>query len=571
MRYLLTQLKVDEEATKRLVAAGITDTDTLLQHAAFPEQRQMLETKLELQPERILKLAGIADLLRIKGLGIKLARFIVLEYPTVQDIATSSSEEILSSLQRHDLASYDLSRLPAFTQISEIVNESRELKIRLVKESLSFPAYEKIMESEKKSSSELSPFAKIVYKLDALLMIGIFLLSVIFAFVGIDLWPIRDWKMFIYLHFVEFVHWCVFVLSAFIMGGILWLVWRSFTFTGTLWWHFLGTKLKPNLFNKPIYLKFFAFVNTQELPLATQKKMFATAMIVILVGAFFSAITWLLSSDYQVSFWIILISISLGFPILMLVEIQKMWNLSDHVIEYPLVARHRYLIWKIVNWISIPILLLFLFQLLYWGSQAQTAIVRHGLLPSYNSLIRTLVSNMPSFTVEDINSQFIIENFRYKYAHDLSEDDMEIALLEPLLSDEIFGAEPSYWIGNLVAVLTFLSCLVFIVYPLFILKKARAAIIILALIVLSFLTDQAISNFPKVFFWSNNLLVTSLLAISIIIATTLFIDWLQDEYTEEYRLCIVCGHALDTDYHLCPRCENPQPDYPNRIAQGESE
>jgi len=54
---------------EKLSAAGITNTDILLERAASPQGRKAVAAETGIDEKKVLKFANMADLMRIKGVG----------------------------------------------------------------------------------------------------------------------------------------------------------------------------------------------------------------------------------------------------------------------------------------------------------------------------------------------------------------------------------------------------------------------------------------------------------------------------------------------------------------------
>ena len=78
MRYSLHKFQcIPDESLGKLAAAGITDSDTLLSRAATPKQRKVLAEMTQIPINDLTLWCGVADLLRVKGIGIAYANLFV--------------------------------------------------------------------------------------------------------------------------------------------------------------------------------------------------------------------------------------------------------------------------------------------------------------------------------------------------------------------------------------------------------------------------------------------------------------------------------------------------------------
>lgn len=100
MRYSLKQFEsIPDDAQSRLTAIGIMDTETLLQQAATPLLRQKLHKKTNIEEDVLARWAGMADLVRINGLGATYAELLV------QSEGVLSVKHLLETLRIEPLTS----------------------------------------------------------------------------------------------------------------------------------------------------------------------------------------------------------------------------------------------------------------------------------------------------------------------------------------------------------------------------------------------------------------------------------------------------------------------------------
>jgi hypothetical protein len=158
MRYAFSQFgSVEEYIRKQLTAAGIDDTDRFLQQAALPQQRKRLSGQTGISSDELLQLAGLADLVRVKGVGPTTAELMVRSgcLLSVQDLLQAlqidpsnpfhesgriigqpqvieAAEHLRSQLKDHRDQAGVKARLPSTRDLTEIGEEAAELRPRLV-------------------------------------------------------------------------------------------------------------------------------------------------------------------------------------------------------------------------------------------------------------------------------------------------------------------------------------------------------------------------------------------------------------------------------------------------------
>jgi len=135
MRYRLRRLPgVTQTEIERLIAEGIEDADGLLTRAAYPAQRATLARRSGITKERLLHLAAFADLLRVKGVGPKIAQLLVLAggVKSTRELASQNPEVLHAAIEGTIDCAGILRRTPTIGQLSNITEVAGELIPRLV-------------------------------------------------------------------------------------------------------------------------------------------------------------------------------------------------------------------------------------------------------------------------------------------------------------------------------------------------------------------------------------------------------------------------------------------------------
>jgi hypothetical protein len=158
MHYSLDKLEtIPETARQQLAAFDIHNTDDLLSRAAMPRDRERLAEKTQLSSEALAHWAGIADLLRIKGIGPSYAELLMqsgLVGNVQQFLGTLGAEkpvhvegtrriaekehvhaaasELVQQLSMFAIKNSIDRRLPSVRNLAEAAEEAAELRPRLV-------------------------------------------------------------------------------------------------------------------------------------------------------------------------------------------------------------------------------------------------------------------------------------------------------------------------------------------------------------------------------------------------------------------------------------------------------
>lgn len=141
MRYLLEQFPSISSLERQVLARlEITDTDQLLERAAMPARRESLARQSGISFEQLTRFAGLADLVRVKGIGPLLAE------TCVDSGAAGNIQQLIEhgkdlAVLRQRLAGHlektgARTRCVSLNQLDEMCAEARELRPRLLLQAL---------------------------------------------------------------------------------------------------------------------------------------------------------------------------------------------------------------------------------------------------------------------------------------------------------------------------------------------------------------------------------------------------------------------------------------------------
>lgn len=119
---------VGEATGQKFRDAGIKDTDSLLAAATTVSARAKLAEATGLPAQRILKLANMADLYRISGIGSEYAELLEASgVDTVPDLARRSAESLAAKLAEVNAEKKLTRRVPTLADVSKWVAQAKEL------------------------------------------------------------------------------------------------------------------------------------------------------------------------------------------------------------------------------------------------------------------------------------------------------------------------------------------------------------------------------------------------------------------------------------------------------------
>jgi len=109
-------------------AAGVKDTDTLLQNALTPKQRKELAEKTGLSEARILKFANMADLYRISGVGSEYSeRLEAAGVDTVPELAKRNAANLTQAMATVNQEKKLTRQVPTESEVTKWIEQAKGL------------------------------------------------------------------------------------------------------------------------------------------------------------------------------------------------------------------------------------------------------------------------------------------------------------------------------------------------------------------------------------------------------------------------------------------------------------
>lgn len=113
---------------EKLRAAGIKDSDGLLEQAKTPAQRKKLAETTGLPVEKVLKFANMVDLFRVKGIGAEYAELLeAAGVDTAPELARRAPASLATKLAEVNEAKKLTRRAPPESEVTKWVEQAKEL------------------------------------------------------------------------------------------------------------------------------------------------------------------------------------------------------------------------------------------------------------------------------------------------------------------------------------------------------------------------------------------------------------------------------------------------------------
>ena len=113
---------------QKLIVAGITTTDELLDAGATPQGREQLAEKTGISETLILEWVNLADLFRIKGVGEEYSDLLEeAGVDTVAELARRNPENLLATILEVNAAKNLVRRTPYLSFVTSWVEQAKNL------------------------------------------------------------------------------------------------------------------------------------------------------------------------------------------------------------------------------------------------------------------------------------------------------------------------------------------------------------------------------------------------------------------------------------------------------------
>ena len=113
---------------EKLRAAGVKDTDSLLENARTPKQRKELAEKAGLTEKQVLKFTNMVDLYRISGVGSEYAELLeAAGVDTVPELARRNAANLTTAMTEVNEQKKLTRRVPTETEVSKWIAQAKDL------------------------------------------------------------------------------------------------------------------------------------------------------------------------------------------------------------------------------------------------------------------------------------------------------------------------------------------------------------------------------------------------------------------------------------------------------------
>jgi predicted flap endonuclease-1-like 5' DNA nuclease len=119
---------IGESYAQKLVGAGISTTQALLEKGASPQGRKEIAEKTGISPKLILQWVNHVDLFRVKGIGEEYADLLeAAGVDTVPELAQRNPESLYQKLAQVNQEKKLVRQLPSVTQVGGWVEQAKQL------------------------------------------------------------------------------------------------------------------------------------------------------------------------------------------------------------------------------------------------------------------------------------------------------------------------------------------------------------------------------------------------------------------------------------------------------------
>jgi predicted flap endonuclease-1-like 5' DNA nuclease len=113
---------------KKLRAAGVNNTDKLLENTKTPAQRKNLASDADVSPKLILKFANMADLFRISGVGQEFAELLeAAGVDTVPALARRNAANLTTKMEEINEEKKLTRRTPKQEEVEKWIAQAKDL------------------------------------------------------------------------------------------------------------------------------------------------------------------------------------------------------------------------------------------------------------------------------------------------------------------------------------------------------------------------------------------------------------------------------------------------------------
>jgi hypothetical protein len=567
MRYSLELFpSISETNRQQLASAGITNSDTLLTAAATSALRKELSKKTKMDMPLLEDLAGIADLLRVKGIGPRLAERLV-KSKTARNVQELRSKALDAEAFRESLKLYleqcpDGMRTLSLSEIADIAEEAGELRPRLVvdkpDDGASFRA-ERFAKTKKSAARNLRMMGALIVVLT--LAAGLVLVAgIILINSTIESTTPPGALGSYYADILRLTTTSLHLGNA--LTGLLFILGVSALISALYFLQYLmDTWLVIWLFDSPSRRDFFSKVNA--MPAASESQISRRAIVfmgILLLGlASYAAYT--LWTDMTIEAWskaIVPFGIGGGLLLVLYVSLPVLGFYRSAFTDMKRVEQsnlQRYFIHTLLKAMTLPFAVLLLLQFVIPSAvRLHEYVYRNAIVPSVqNKLLeqRQIVEGMEFKDETDqcaqryVSRYFVEENLKKAETIGSLTNQQGVELLE-------LGARTGL---HIVVWWVLAANLLLFVLPYLILGGWGRGLFYMTVLACSFYLEDRLSLYASSWFRLPPNSAGGVLFIGFLIfANALLFDWIFDNFSNKSKTCPSCGTILEMDDLYCSEC-----------------
>jgi hypothetical protein len=580
MHYPLSVFRtISKIQLQKLEAIAIFDSDTLLNQAALPTDREALARRSGLTHEEITELASIADLVRIKGIGPHIAEVLVefglignvqifleatralevttprqnrlAESPTVQSAVANLVKQLKSRGKKWG----GQNSLPSAHRLIESAEEALELKPRLV-----LTAPENNIAFREKLFTTWRTESRFSWRTNRWWLFSLFLILTITVLVGLFIryqnfyipvqTPLdarfdqflRDTNIYLLVDF--FIMFGVLLLTL----GTVYLCWRIYSYL-------TSTYLKLWLFNAKVYQNTYDAI---QVDLEKEKTAsWAVVFVFCLMAIFFMFEVARFADDGQEIVNILGSQMSVFMPLLGAIvcipTLLKLIEFRRKAISET--AIRRFIIYRIIMMVALPAVTLLATRIMVPATfQLHTGIMEKLVMPHIlenADQTRTYIQSYPADNAVD----GFAKEYYLSFMDDWNETNARKLLLfvspQDYQSIDQFVQIGSQAILALIGVaILFLFILPYLIYG----GVGKGIFYILLLWIAQRLDSFLQNSSPTWFRVPPNPTTTAIIIGMCLLSSALFFDWLYDFITDQPKFCPACGQELAAEDLHCRYC-----------------
>ncbi len=120
---------VGEVYAEKLISAGVSTADVLLEKCAAPKGRKELAEATGISEKLILKWTNHADLYRLHGVGPQFAELLeAAGVDTVKELKHRVAENLYKKMEEVNAEKHLVGRVPSATELQKMIDEAKTLE-----------------------------------------------------------------------------------------------------------------------------------------------------------------------------------------------------------------------------------------------------------------------------------------------------------------------------------------------------------------------------------------------------------------------------------------------------------